>query len=238
MKWQSVCLVILSSITIAAGGACAQSRTTAECPTGHTPYSAADVALQLTEQDSGHRFRLPLGKIVTGALGWCTSGDAFEALGQLSPTAPGISYGAAFRAVKIGVADLYRDSVCSEACMKSFRVTMTVTNGCEIRPRSEATKLFFTPDPGWISVTSTAKLIQAGDFERVLGPLQDVPPDKPVWAVLNSGRSNLGAVVDPSPGPITWAATAVDPCTDHTLGRWYGPSQPPGWSSLTDQSPN
>lgn len=238
MKWLSACMGILSSVMLAAGAACTQSRTSYGCPAGHSAYSAGDVALQLHADDRDHSFRLPLGKIVTGAVGWCTSGDALEALGQLSPTAPGISYGAAFRAVKVGVADIYMENVCSEACMMGFRVKITVTNGCEILPRTEAAKLFFTPNTRWITVEATAKLIPARDYGRIFAPLLDLPPDKPIWAVLASGRTNLGVVVDPSPGPITWAATAIDPCTDHTMGRWYGDSQPPAWSALTDQSPN
>jgi hypothetical protein len=239
MKWRAVCVMIISAITIAAGGACGQSPKSAACSAGHTPYSAGDIALELVQDDSGYSFRLPLGEIVTGAVGWCASGNALEPLGnELPSSTPGRGHGAAFRAVKIGVADLYLDSVCSEACFKGFRAKITVTNGCEILPRTEAAKLFSTPNTSWITVTSTSKLIQARDYERVFAPLLDVPPDKLVWAVLVSGRINLGAVVDPSPGRIMWAANAVDPCTDHTLGRWEGTSQPPGMSSLTDQSPN
>jgi hypothetical protein len=232
-------MVVLSAITIGAGGACAKSPPSAVCPAGHTPYSAADIALQLVQDDSEHSFRLPLGKIVTGAVGWCATGNALEALGnELPSSTPGRGHGGAFRAVKIGVADLHLESVCSEACFKGFWAKITVTNGCEILPRADVAKLFSTPNTSWIPVTSTARLVLASEYERVFAPLVDVPPDKPVWAVLQSGRFNLGPVVDPSPGPISWAATAIDPCTDHTLGRWYGERPPPGWSALTDQSPN
>jgi hypothetical protein len=240
MKWRSVCVVILAAATMTAGEACNRSTPIAGCPSGHSPYSAADIALDLVQNDSGHSFRLPLGKVVTGALGWCASGDALESLGsELPSTTPGRGHGAAFRAVKPGEADIYLDLVCSETCLKPFRVRITVTNGCQVLSETEEAKLYSAPNSSWTSVTSTAKLVHASDYERAFGLLLDVPPDKTVWAVLVSGQVNAGAVVDPSPGPIMWAAAAVDPCTDHMLfGWWEGTSPPAAWSSLAEQSPN
>jgi len=181
-----------------------------------------------------------MGKVVAVVwAGICASGDALQVLGPLQPpNVQGQSYGSAYRAVRIGKARLYGVYACSEACPKPFNAEITVTNGCEILSRKAVIARLSRGGPDW---TWSAKLIPATQYEQLFDqPLNFAPlnfaPDELVWAVLGTGPTISGTYVDPTPGPIGWAASAMDACTDYVSGYWKAASMPAGWSSLTDQS--
>jgi hypothetical protein len=127
---------------------------------------------------------------------------------------------------------LYSNWACGEACMKPFGVQITVTNGCDTLSRKD---VLASGTPDW---TWSARLIQAAQYTQVFGVPLKLAPDEPVWAILGTGRENIGTPVEPTPGPIVWVASAKDACTDYVSGEWRGASAPAGWASLTDQSPN
>jgi len=236
MRWQPVCLVLFSLIPLASAGCYQQPPPAAGCPAGHIPYQAADLAIRLTQNDGLETtsLRLPIGKVVVMVWGGiCASGDALQALGAQQPlTGQSQSYGSAFRAVKLGKATLNSNWSCGEACMKPFAVQITVTNGCETLPR-KAVLPVGTPDWTW-----SARLIQAARYTQLFAVPLKLAPDEPVWALLGTGRENLGTAIEPTPGPVVWSASAIDACTDYVSGQWTGTGAPAGWSSLTDQSPS
>jgi hypothetical protein len=239
MRWQPALLAVLSVVPLTSAGCYRPPPPAVGCPAGHASYQAGDVAIRLGENDAGGRssLRLPLGKVVVVMWpGICASGDALQGLGSLqAPNVQGRSYASAFLAVKIGKAELYRVDSCGEVCMKPFSVGITVTTRCEVLSRKEVTARWLSGGPDdW---TWSAKLIQARQYEQLFATLVGTAPGEPVWAVLATGRMNLGTPVAPTPGPIVWVARAVDGCTDYDSGQWSGTSEPAGWSSVTDQSP-
>ena len=239
MRWQSACLAVAGLIPLTSVSCYQTPPPAAGCPAGHTSYQAGDVALRLSENDGqpGSSLRLPLGKVVVDVWpGTCASGGALQVLGpQQPPSVQGRSYPSAYRAVRVGQARLYRVDSCGEVCMRPFATEITVTSGCQVLSRQYVTARWATSGADW---TWSAKLIQAAQYTQLFAVPLVVAPDEPVWALLGTGRENLGTPVEPTPGPIVWMANAVDACTDYVYGQWGGTSAPAGWSSLTDQSPN
>ena len=225
MRWQPALVVAASVIPLTVAGCSQPPPPAAGCPAGHAPYQAGEVALRLGENEAGGNasFRLPFGKVVVVV--WpaiCTSGEALQVLGPLQPpNVQGRTYASAFRAVRIGQATLHRVDSCGEACLKPFSVGITVTDGCEVRSRSDVSARWFAAGGDW---TWAAKVTRAKQYEELFGTPTTLAADEPVWAIL--GTSSSASM-----------ATAVDACTDYVSGRWSGTGVPAGWSSLTDQSP-
>jgi hypothetical protein len=190
---------------------------------------------------------LPLGKIVTAPSGFCVYGDALQIVAQQSmPASPGPINVQAFRAVHVGRGQIYHDYPCGEACLAPFKVMIAVTNGCELRPRQYATYMALyhsqfpppqspaqSPPPSVKSIS--AKLIKASQYQQIFHSPLDLQPDALVWAVLYLHSVQL----EPTPAPATseWFVAGIDACTDWLLPFARAQSDPPGWSSVTDQAP-
>lgn len=182
-------------------------------------------------------FRLPLGKVVV-APAECAFGGALEKLSAASGPA-GLAAMAAYRAVRIGRSHLYSHPPCGgETCMKGFDADVTVTDGCQIRPRDAVIAAVVTPrsyPQGQMPPaprSSAAKLTTAARYEEVFGSRTDLPADRLVWAVVVD--EPLPSGLDPS--THIWFAPAVDACTDWRSSAGTTTTLPSGWASMTDLS--
>ena len=122
--------------------------------------------------------------------------------------------------------------------MKGFDADITVTDGCQIRPRAEVIKLVTTPRSYPQGQTppaprsAAAKLTTADMYSYVFQVQLDLQPGTRVWAVL------VDEPLQPEQVPAlhAWGAFDVDACTDWRSFTGSASTIPAGWESIVDLS--
>lgn len=239
MRCISAALIVpLGTTALALSSACGRQPEAATCPQVTSPYAASDVVLRLKPFDDPlASYRLPLGKVVE-APAQCSFGSALELLTAKSAPS-GSAPVNAFKAVHLGRAHLASSPACpGETCVKGFDADITVTDGCQIRPRADVIRLVTTPmsypqgQPLPAPRSAAAKLTTAARYAHVFQVQVDLQPETLVWAVL------VDEPLQPEQDPAlhVWAAFGVDACTDWHSFAGSARTVPAGWESIVDLS--
>ena len=212
MRWPATGLLAVVITAVFGISGCGQPAYSGSspCPPGTTAYQEIDVALHLREVNRDQAYRLPLGEIVTApGIGYCASGDGLEVLKQQS----GVQ---AFRAVRVGAAQIARISSCTgEVCYQGFSVSITITEGCQALSRDEAVRRVVVPrtrpqgsSPPPVPAHLRASFVSASEYDQTFHAALGLRASEMVWAVWfpQSTPDNL------------WEVFAVDACTD-----WVSP---------------